>query len=472
MRELAETIRLRGDAQVSRDDGRWLVARRGYQLRLPPLPPSPDELVDQVLHLGVASDALAGRLGRPEPAGGRTGAVSALGRLRAGGWLQRSLALDGQPLITVRPVVRPERIVRRVLTGASVVRLSRFSYVRVGESGCLTVAAPTAREQVIVHDPRFLCLLQTLAAPLAIAEVQRAHGALLSERMLGHVLLTLLGLGLLVEVPASGPAADSAGSLAVWDFEELLFHSYSREGRADVWHGATYRKATPASAPPAAVAAPASPRVVELPPPATSRSGAAMQRVLEARRSTRDYTEDHPIDLRSLSAFLRKACGAAAGSGRRPYPGAGGLYELQVYPIVRRCGQLEPAVYRYDTRAHRLALIAPYDVRAAALLRNARQAMAMGSDPQVLLVITARFTPVMRKYDAIAYSLILKDVGVLFQTLYLVATQLRLGCCAVGNGNADLFAEICGHDFYEESSVGEFVIGRPNTTTGPIHTRR
>jgi SagB-type dehydrogenase family enzyme len=83
----------------------------------------------------------------------------------------------------------------------------------------------------------------------------------------------------------------------------------------------------------------------------------------------------------------------------------------------------------------------------------------MGDDPQVLLVISARFGRVMWKYESVAYALILKDVGVLYQTLYLVAGAMGLAGCALGGGNSDRFAEASGLDYYAEASVGEFLIG-------------
>ena len=65
------------------------------------------------------------------------------------------------------------------------------------------------------------------------------------------------------------------------------------------------------------------------------------------------------------------------------------------------------------------------------------------------------------KYSAIAYSLILKDVGVLLQTLYLTATDMGLGGCAIGTGNIELFARMTGQDFHHEGPVGQFALGRP-----------
>jgi len=64
------------------------------------------------------------------------------------------------------------------------------------------------------------------------------------------------------------------------------------------------------------------------------------------------------------------------------------------------------------------------------------------------------------KYSSIAYSLILKDVGVLMQTLYLMATDMELGGCAIGFTNIDLFAKMTGIEFHVEGPVGQFAIGR------------
>jgi Nitroreductase family len=59
-----------------------------------------------------------------------------------------------------------------------------------------------------------------------------------------------------------------------------------------------------------------------------------------------------------------------------------------------------------------------------------------------------------------AYSLVLKDVGVVTQTLYLVATAMRLAVCAIGRVNLDATARVFGTDWRTEPAVGEVVIGR------------
>jgi SagB-type dehydrogenase family enzyme len=94
------------------------------------------------------------------------------------------------------------------------------------------------------------------------------------------------------------------------------------------------------------------------------------------------------------------------------------------------------------------------------LLAGAKFAMGAPAAPQILITIAARFGRVSWKYSSVAYSLILKDVGVLLQTLYLMATDMGLGGCAIGTNNIDLFAKMTGIEFHIEGSVGEFALGR------------
>src|SRR5205085_2005764 len=89
-------------------------------------------------------------------------------------------------------------------------------------------------------------------------------------------------------------------------------------------------------------------------------------------------------------------------------------------------------------------------------------ALAAGIEPgrvQVLLVLAARFLRVRWKYSALSYALTLKNVGVLYQSVYLAATAMGLGACALGGGDSALFARTAGLDRHAESSVGEMLLG-------------
>jgi SagB-type dehydrogenase family enzyme len=107
--------------------------------------------------------------------------------------------------------------------------------------------------------------------------------------------------------------------------------------------------------------------------------------------------------------------------------------------------------------------LASIPVRANQLdaqLKAAEMAIGASAVPQVLITMAARFGRVSWKYSSIAYALVLKDVGVLMQTFYLMATDMGLGGCAIGSTNIELFAKMTGLEFYVEGAVGQFALGR------------
>jgi SagB-type dehydrogenase family enzyme len=143
----------------------------------------------------------------------------------------------------------------------------------------------------------------------------------------------------------------------------------------------------------------------------------------------------------------------------RPYPCGGAVHELELYPLVTSCAGLEPGLWHYDGHGHALEHVAEASQATRTLVEQAKSASLMPTNPQVLLIVAARFGRIMWKYDTIAYSLTLKHVGVLYQTIYLVATAMGLAVCGLGGGNAATFAAASRLDFHSEGSVGELVIG-------------
>jgi SagB-type dehydrogenase family enzyme len=193
--------------------------------------------------------------------------------------------------------------------------------------------------------------------------------------------------------------------------------------------------------------------------------------VLESRVSIRGYNET-PISLGELAEFLYRVArtrgvlkveslGVYDGADH-PYPTGGMAGDLEVYVSVARCEGLEPGIYHYESGAHRLRRIAD-SASAEPLLQGARSSSGGAIEPQVLLTLTSRFARLSWKYDAIAYAATLKHVGVFYQTVYLVATSMGLGPCALGAGDVLRAAAALNLDWLVESSVGEIAIGsRPS----------
>jgi SagB-type dehydrogenase family enzyme len=79
--------------------------------------------------------------------------------------------------------------------------------------------------------------------------------------------------------------------------------------------------------------------------------------------------------------------------------------------------------------------------------------------------MTARIARLSWLYSGIAYSTALKHVGVLQQTLYLVATAMNLAPCALAVGDTEIATTALRLRWPVEVSVGEFVIGLPPIDT-------
>ena len=76
----------------------------------------------------------------------------------------------------------------------------------------------------------------------------------------------------------------------------------------------------------------------------------------------------------------------------------------------------------------------------------------------MLLLLVARFGRLQFKYSGVAYAAALKEVGVIYQALYLTATALGIGGCALGGGDSLVFEQASGLDRWDEGSIGEFLL--------------
>jgi SagB-type dehydrogenase family enzyme len=350
--------------------------------------------------------------------------------------------------------------------------LSRFAYLR-RDGWALVVESPRSALAVVLEDPRALSVVQALAQPRSLAEVTGASTGLGPGSVVA--LITLLWwAGLLTTAEAGRTAEDTDPGLACWEFHDLLFHARSRLGRHGAAYGATYRFGG-ADPLPAVVRRPDSERIA-LPVPDHSRllvEDEPFTRVLERRCSVRRHGAAPTLAqvgefLYRSARVMARRCVDGEELTTRPYPGGGARYELEVYLAVEKCDDLERGLYHYDPLEHGLERVAPPSADFQALLAGATAAMAETQPPQILVVLAARFGRMTWKYESIAYAAILKNVGALLQTMYLVATAMGLAPCAVGTGDSDAFARLAGTRYEAETSVGELALGTLPETNGAV----
>ena len=344
--------------------------------------------------------------------------------------------------------------------------LCRFSYLHQVD-GKMLLDCPLSKFKVILHHWQGAGLIAQLSQPQTINSLLEEMGEI-NREVVENFLCLLLATENLSMISATGEIETEKPPLLYWEFHDLLFHSRTRMGRQDQPSGSTRRFLGKTEEIPA-IKAPMSDKFIDLPKPDLEQlayTDISLSKALEIRESIREYGEN-PMTLRQLGGLLYR-CGRISKTTEypgmskkyhRPYPSGGALYELEIYPVVSRCQELNSGVYQYLPAEHRLCQISGYTNDVEALLKDARQSSGEQDYPQVHLVITARFGRLFWTYQTLAYALILKHVGVLYQRLYLVSVSMNLAPSALGTGNSDLFAKITGMDYYEESSVGEFILG-------------
>ena len=359
-----------------------------------------------------------------------------IGQLAAGGWLTISVRDEAKELYAVvphgLPPARPEPL-------PSSSALSKFAVLHRDSEG-FVLEHPMSWCDVRIHDARLLPLLdgcESTDVPSVVTaqfvEDLRWSGMLVTDEEHGFETLS-------------------------WSAPDLWFHRRSTLGERNVtWdHFGPTKWAKGRYPQPPARATDNSGEPIKLPVPDLADKQAhdpTLTAVLEERVSTRTFDDAHPITLEQLAELLYRAARTRktlpVGEGEellsRPYPSGGGIYELELYPVVRNVTGLDAGMYHYDSFEHALRLVAAADSKAVSqLMKPAAATLTGGAEPQILIVMAARAGRIMWTYEQIGYSAILKDVGVLMQTIYLAATAMGLGACAQGFSNTAAFVAATG----------------------------
>jgi SagB-type dehydrogenase family enzyme len=189
-----------------------------------------------------------------------------------------------------------------------------------------------------------------------------------------------------------------------------------------------------------------------LPPPGDPR-GLLTEEAIRRRRSRRDYL-DRPITLDELSRLLYHTDGINDerwGTQLRAAPSAGALYPIEIYVVVHRVDGLAPGLYHYAFRDHALHRLREGDLRAQIVTHGLAQAFL--GQAGVVLVFTAVFQRLRWKYQERAYRYALLEAGHLGQNLYLSATSMGMGACAVGAFRDDGLNALLGVDGKREAAL-------------------
>ncbi|MGB0389186.1 MAG: SagB family peptide dehydrogenase [Ardenticatenaceae bacterium] len=469
-----------GVSLVEQADGETLLSASFVQLSLKGLSKGLRAALGRLSSGGATVEELVGLMARSDGGLGPPTLLYYLEHFVKLGLICHTVVCDAVKLATIVPISPSYQFKSKRFLPEQRYVLSRFAYLHQDKKpqaagGEWVLECPLGHAKLLLHDWRTHALLHALSKPHNLAELCQEFQPLSADAIAGCLSL-LLACQSLCEAKdnASRSSVRSTRTrqeeaLAQWEFHDLLFHSRSRLGRHRNPYRGSYRFVGQIPAQPV-VKAPMSQDAITLYRPdleALKKEDQPLTRVLEERRSIRQHGAS-PITLKQLGEFLYRTARVKQivqietpkhQLSRRAYPSGGACYELEVYIASHHCEGLAAGFYHYCPKTHQLYKLATPTPDLDALLEGARHATREDKKPQVLIVLAACFQRIAWKYESIAYATILKDVGVLYQTMYLVATAMGLAASAVGGGNADLFAAAAGTNYYAESSVGEFVLG-------------
>ena len=153
----------------------------------------------------------------------------------------------------------------------------------------------------------------------------------------------------------------------------------------------------------------------------------------------RDFRADS-LTITAVGRLLWAAQGVTHPEGLRTAPSAGALYPLEIYLAAGAVEQLEAGLYRYLPGKHALEKIKNADLRKD--LCNASLQQSWIAKAPAVVVITAVYQRVTKKYGerGVRYAQI--EAGAAAQNIYLEATALGLGTTYVGAFDDDRVGDL------------------------------
>jgi oxazoline/thiazoline dehydrogenase len=476
-------VSLQPDARILEiEDDSLVLERQGRRMALTGIKELAGPL--QLLSPGPADLAqmagLAGSAGKGGPSAMPARFSQAVRMLAARRLIQFDLVFNNRTLLTAVPTGPLCSFSFRALenSGAEAdqlragnFQLSRFVYAR-RMADDFVVECPHRSMRLVTHAAGIGAFLVALARPVSLEYLAREISAL-PARLTEDCVRFLIGMGVAGGVDPGGRLAeDRDPELQQREFHDVLVHARSRFGLTDEVTGAAFPFA--GEIPPAPAVKPvASDKLIYLFKPDIGRlavNDPPLAKVMEERRSVRGYGSRR-LSSEELGEFLYRVGRVKSvrspaqddprgyGATTRTYPSGGAAYELEIYPVVRECAGLPMGIYHYEPVEHALSALQDSEVPARRLLQNAYVASGCSVVPQVLIILAARFSRLSWKYRGIAYVTTLRNVGVLYEAMYLASAAMGLAPCALGGGDSAAFSQATSLDPLIESSVGEFMLG-------------
>ncbi len=172
-----------------------------------------------------------------------------------------------------------------------------------------------------------------------------------------------------------------------------------------------------------------------------------VEEALSKRRSVREY-KDTCLMFHEVSQLLWAAYGISDsvswnGYGLHTAPSAGALYPLELYLVAGNVDSLKAGVYRYYPKGHYLILEKSGETRSE--LCDAAYNQDMVKQAPACIVYSAVYERNTKKYgDRGKERYVCMDLGHSGENVYLQATTLNIGTCAIGAFNDKGVSKVIG----------------------------
>ncbi len=163
-------------------------------------------------------------------------------------------------------------------------------------------------------------------------------------------------------------------------------------------------------------------KIIQLPKPVL-HGGMSIEETLAKRESIRDFASK-PLTPSELSQVLWAAQGINRNRGGRATPSAGALYPLELYMV------LKDGFFHYVPHDHQLVRITDRDLIAD--LASAALGQQCIRESSAVIVITAVYERIERKYGRRGERYVKMEAGHAAQNVLLQAVSLGLGAVPVG----------------------------------------
>lgn len=179
--------------------------------------------------------------------------------------------------------------------------------------------------------------------------------------------------------------------------------------------------------------------LIHLPQPSEiSLDPALLFETMDTRRTIREYSPDN-LKKWELSLMLHYTQGVSEEGGLphfRNVPSAGALHPFETYIVVNRVDGLEKGIYRYLPLDHALVQEKCHSGDTSSIAATCRRPeLVTGS--AVTFIWIAVPDRILWKFGSRGWRYLLIESGHICQNLYLVATALGCGACAIGSFRDD-----------------------------------